>query len=166
VAASIKLDDLLAAFPRDGDPTETSRPCSAVSLAWLSDSAVAVVLKQEHAEKTSRRVFVFSCMGYAAELKLKEGDEVCHVSAEMDGCVVLGEHTWTLVRDVPVAIQRVRNFLIIHACMNTERAALCDFHCMPTRHLCDLDTTVQWNLLQTFIAHWRRSCLLYFLRGA
>ena len=49
VAASIKLDDLLAAFAPVDTTAKTRRHCSAISLSWLSDTAVAVVLKQEHA---------------------------------------------------------------------------------------------------------------------
>lgn len=111
--ASIKLDDLMAAFAPEGS-SAAQRHCSAISLAWISDTAVTVVLKQEHEGKISRKLFVFSCTGYAAELKL-EGDEVCHVSTELDGCVVLGEQTWTLVRDVPVAVQRVGPH--VHVCL-------------------------------------------------
>lgn len=107
VTASIKLDDLLAAFAPEDASSETRRHCSAISLSWLSDTAVAVVLKQEHDGAVSRKLFVFSCTGYATELQL-EGDEVCHVSAELDGCVVLGQQTWSLVRDVPVAVKRVQ----------------------------------------------------------
>ena len=106
VAASIKLDDLLAAFAPVETTSTARRHCSAISLSWLSDTAVAVVLKQEHAGEVSRRLFVFSCTGCATELQLDK-DEVCHVSAELDGCVVLGQQTWSLVRDVPVAVQRV-----------------------------------------------------------
>ena len=105
MTASIKLDDMLAALSPEEDSTNARR-CSAISLAWLSDTAVAVVLKQEHSGGVSRKLFIFSCTGYATALPM-EGDEVCHVSTEIDGVVVLGHQTWSLVRDVPVAVQRV-----------------------------------------------------------
>lgn len=114
VTASVKLDDLMAAFSPEDEPSNY-RPSSAISLAWLSDTAVAVVLKQEHAGGVSRKLVIFSCTGYATTLPID--DEPCHVSAEIDGVVVLGHQTWSLVRDVPVAVQRVcSSFAIISKC--------------------------------------------------
>jgi hypothetical protein len=106
VCASIKLDDLYAASSALQDEAQGTLRCCAISAAWISEAAVALVLKREKSGETSRRLFVFSCTGYGSEVVIDD-DDLCHVSPELDGCVAVGEKCWSLIRDVPLAVLRV-----------------------------------------------------------
>lgn len=104
----MRLQSLVATSAFAFAPGGNDASCRALDVAWVGDCAVAVLVKQQYpGGHATRQVFVFSAGGHAAEVLLDD-DEPCQLAPELDGCVVLGEHTWTLVRDVPMAVQRVR----------------------------------------------------------
>ena len=113
----MQLESLVAMSAFAFAPGDADAACRPLDVAWLSDTAAAVIVKQEYpGGHATRHAFVCSAGGHAAEVLLDD-DEPCQLAAEIDGCVVLGEHSWTLVRDVPMAVQRVRPpSLTTHPC--------------------------------------------------
>lgn len=107
IIASVRLRSLVATSAFALAPGDADTACRALDVAWVSDAAAAIIVKQQYPSgHATRHVFVVAAGGYAAEVLLDD-DEPCQLAAEIDGCVVLGESTWTLVRDVPMAVQRV-----------------------------------------------------------
>lgn len=83
--------------------------CTVLDIAWLEDAALAVAAAVADADGVAlRSLFVVTLAGAAAEVML-EADDVCQVASEVDGAVVLGEQTWSMLRLVPDAVQRVRS---------------------------------------------------------
>jgi hypothetical protein len=92
-----------------GDPFEATSgapACQALSLAWIGETAVALVVASRQGDVHESGLFAISTTGSAAEL-LVDGGDALHVASELDGAVVLGQSTWSLLRAVPAAVQRV-----------------------------------------------------------
>jgi hypothetical protein len=106
IAASVALCDL-GAFKSSGSQLSSLQSYSALDVAWISECSVAVALKHQGGEgRVERNLYAFS--GYATEVHL-ENDQVCQLFSEIDGCVAVGETTWTFIRDVPLPVKRVRS---------------------------------------------------------
>eukprot|EP00892_Ulva_mutabilis_P002588 jgi/Ulvmu1/1232/UM109_0030.1 len=104
VSLTVKLESLVAMSPEA--PAAGEGACRPLDVGWVSDAAAAVIVKRERpGGHATQHVCVCGAGGHAAEVALGD-DEPCRLAAEIDGCVVLGEVTWTLVRDVPMAVQR------------------------------------------------------------
>lgn len=112
---SVRLSDLqdVSNLPSPYPPV-----CSGLDIAWVSEAAVAVAVAQRHDDGLlTRSLYAVTPVGEAAEI-LMEADDVCQLASEVDGAVVLGERSWSMLRDVPAAVQRVRPCRpVLHACM-------------------------------------------------
>lgn len=103
--ASVRLADLQDGAA--GEAVSTDGPSVGLSMAWVGESALAVVTANRQDDVWVNSVYVMSSGGLAAELLVESGD-ACQVAAELDGAVVLGDRSWSLLRAVPAAVRRVR----------------------------------------------------------
>jgi hypothetical protein len=103
-SASVRLQDLQQVSSLPGGATK----CTAIDACWLAESAVLMAMAQRSSDGASARaLYAVTAAGHAAEIVLDD-DEVCQLAPEIDGAVVLGERSWSLLRDVPACVRRVR----------------------------------------------------------